>query len=63
MTNNGPPAIGGLCGLLLGLFLAVDLLLFGTIRLDSALVVILPIVLLVVGVVAGLFAPLTMLRR
>jgi hypothetical protein len=63
VSERGHPALGGLFGLLLGVFLAVDLLLLGAFRLDSPLVVILPVLLLVVGIVAGLFAPLKMLRR
>lgn len=60
---NGHPALGAFAGLLLGVFLAVDLLLANVIRLDSALVVVLPVAGLVLGVVLGWFGPLAFLRR
>ena len=63
MAVEGHPGIGALSGLLFGVFLAVDLLLLGTMRLDNALVVLLPLLSLVVGVAVGWFAPLKMLRR
>jgi len=63
MSNHGHPAIAALCGLMFGVFLAVDLLLLGTMRLDNALVVIMPLISLIVGVSLGWLAPLKMLRR
>ena len=61
--QSGRPIIGAIAGFLFGIALAVDLLLLGTIPLDSALVVLLPVIFLVVGIVAGIFAPLRFLRR
>jgi hypothetical protein len=63
MPNNGHPLIGAITGLLFGLFLAIDLLLLGAFRLDNALVILLPVLSLIVGIAAGLFAPLKMLSR
>ena len=61
--QRGRPVIGALAGLLLGLFLAVDLLLLGTIPVDNAMVVILPLLGLLAGLAVGLMAPLGFLRR
>ena len=62
-ARHGRPVIGAIAGLLFGLFLAVDLLLLGTIPLDNALVVILPLAGLVLGIAIGIFAPLGFLKR
>jgi hypothetical protein len=61
--QRGRPVLGAIAGLLFGLALATDLLLLGSIALDSALVVLLPIIFLVLGIAAGIFAPLRFLRR
>ncbi len=61
-AKRGHPVLGAIAGLFLGIFLALDLLLLGTIPLDNALVVILPVLGLVVGIAAGLFAPLRISR-
>ena len=55
---RGRPVLGGIAGFFLGVFVAYDLLLFKVIVSDSPLVVILPLVLLVVGVALGIWAPL-----
>jgi len=60
---NGRPAVGGIAGLLLGIFLAVDLLLTGSVALDSPWVLILPVLGLVLGALLGWFGPLGFLRR
>lgn len=60
---NGRPALGGIAGLLLGIFLAVDLLLMGSIALDSPWVIIVPILGLVLGALLGWLGPLGFLRR
>ncbi len=62
-NERGRPVLGAIFGLLLGLFLAVDLLLLGVIPLESPMVIILPLVFLAIGVFGGLFAPLKVLRR
>ena len=60
----GGPVLGGFSGFFLGLFLAFDLFLLKVIASDSALFVVLPIVLMVVGIALGLAAPaLDRLRR
>ena len=61
--QRGRPVIGAIAGFFFGLFLAVDLLLMNVIPLDSAQVVLLPLIFLVVGVLAGLFAPARFLKR
>lgn len=60
---RGRPVLGAIAGLFLGIAIAADLLLFGTIAVDSALTILLPVVFLVLGGVAGFFAPLRFLRR
>ncbi len=62
-VRRGRPAIGAIAGFLLGLFLAADLLLFGAIRLDNWLILVLPVVLAIAGFAVGWFAPLAFLRR
>jgi len=61
--QRGRPVLGAIAGFIFGLALALDLLLAGTIPLDSALVVLLPVIFLVVGIAVGIFAPLRFLRR
>ena len=58
MRAHGHPVWGGINGLFLGLFVALDLLFFGVVRLDSVVITILPIVGIVVGVALGYWAPL-----
>lgn len=60
---RGRPVLGSIFGLLLGIAVAADLLLLGAFALDSAMVVVLPIVFLVLGLLGGLYAPLGYLRR
>ncbi len=60
---NGRPAVGAIAGFFLGLFIAIDLLLLNTIRLDSPLVIILPVVGLILGAILGWLGPLSFLRR
>ncbi len=55
--------LGAIFGLLFGIFLTVDLLLLGTFPLDSAMVLVLPLVSLIAGVILGVAAPLRFLRR
>jgi hypothetical protein len=59
MKFRGRPIMGGIFGFLLFLFVALDLLFFGVIPLNSALITILPIVGIIVGVVWAYFAPLS----
>ena len=55
--RRGHPALGGFAGFLFGLSLDVTLLVFGVLRLDSILLVILPVALLLLGVLWGVWAP------
>ena len=50
--------LGPIFGLLLGIFLAVDFIIFGVIAFDSVLVVVLPVVGLVLGGVLAFTSPL-----
>jgi hypothetical protein len=58
MKYRGRPVLAALSGCFTGLFLALDLVFFGAIRLDNIMVTGLPIVGLVTGVLLALWAPL-----
>jgi hypothetical protein len=55
---RGRPVFGAISGLLFGLFVALDLILFGLVPLDSVLALVLPVVGLVLGIVVGVTTPL-----
>jgi hypothetical protein len=55
---RGRPVLAALCGFFTGLFLALDLVFFGAIRLDNLAVTILPVVGLIGGTLLALWAPL-----
>jgi uncharacterized YccA/Bax inhibitor family protein len=57
MRRRGRPVLGAICGLFLGIFVALDLLMFNVRPLDTLSVVVLPLVGLVLGIVIGLAAP------
>lgn len=59
---RGRPVLGALCGLLLGAFLAFDLLQMSFMPLDSVLVVAVPVGGFVLGALLGMIAPLRFLR-
>lgn len=54
---KGRPVRGFFAGLFLGIFLDLDLALGGVVKLSSVVLTILPVVLIVVGVALGLWAP------
>lgn len=58
MKPRGRPVLAALSGFFLGLFIAIDLLLFGVIPLDSALLTFLPILGLIVVPAVAIFAPI-----
>lgn len=62
MSGRGRPILGAICGLLLGLFLGIDLFLFGIVPLDSVVITLLVVLGLVAGIVLGLRAPLNRSR-
>jgi hypothetical protein len=55
---RGRPVLGAFSGFFFGLFLGLDLLFFGVIRLDSVLITILPILGLIAGIALARWAPL-----
>ena len=55
---KGRPVRGLFGGLLLGIFVDIDLVFGGIVKLDSVVLTVLPIALLVVGVLLGLWAPI-----
>ena len=58
MRRRGRPVRGFFAGLLLGLFLSLDLALMGAVKLESAVLTILPAALAVLGLILGWWAPL-----
>ncbi len=56
--QQGRPVLGAISGLLFGFFLALDLMMLGTISLSSLLVVALPILGLVGGAALGRWSPI-----
>jgi uncharacterized YccA/Bax inhibitor family protein len=57
MSTRGRPILGGFAGLLFGLSLALALLVFGIVALDSILLVVAPILGVIVGVLLAFVAP------
>jgi hypothetical protein len=55
---KGRPVRGLIGGLLLGIFVDIDLALSGVVKLESVVLTIVPIALLVVGLLLGLWAPI-----
>ena len=58
MKFKGRPVLGAFMGFLFFLFLALDLVFFGVIPLNSAFITILPLVGIVVGLVWAMLGPL-----
>ena len=58
MRQRGRPLRGFFAGLLLGIFLSLDLALMGAVKLESAVLTILPAALAVLGLILGWWAPL-----
>lgn len=52
------PVLGTISGLVFGVFLALDLVLFGIVPLDSAVLVVVPVVGLLLGILLGVTSPL-----
>ena len=59
MKFNGRPVMGAIFGFLFFFFIALDLLFFGVIALNSALITILPLVGIVLGLVWAMLGPLS----
>jgi hypothetical protein len=59
MKFKGRPVMGAIFGFLFFLFIALDLLFFGVIALNSALITILPLVGIVLGLVWAMLGPLS----
>ena len=57
MKSKGHPIRGAIAGLFFGLFLSLDLLIFGVVALDSNVLAILPLLGLVAGIALGMTAP------
>ena len=59
MRFKGRPVMGAIFGFLFFFFIALDLLFFGVIALNSALITILPVVGIVLGLVWAMLGPLS----
>lgn len=62
-NRRGRPVVGAIAGLLLGVFLALDLVLLGLLPTNAGLLTVLPVAGLAAGIAAGLTAPFARLRR
>ena len=58
MKSKGHPIRGAIAGLFFGLFLSLDLLVFGVVALDADILAILPLLGLIAGLALGLTAPM-----
>jgi hypothetical protein len=58
MKSRGRPVLGGIAGFFFFLFLAVDLLTFGVIPLNSPLITVLPVLGIALGIAFAFWAPL-----
>ena len=58
MKARGRPVLGGFAGFFFFLFLAIDLLAFGVIPVNSPLITLLPVLGIVLGIVWAFWAPL-----
>lgn len=58
MHARGRPVLAGFAGFLFGLSMSLALLVFGVVKLDSKVLVVLPIAWIVVGVAWAFWAPL-----
>lgn len=56
--QRGRPLLGAFAGLFLGLFVALDLILFGILPLESGLIWVFAVIGIVLGVALGVWAPL-----
>ena len=57
-SRRGRPILGAVMGLLLGVFVALDLLLFGIVAFDSALLYLFPVLGIALGIGLAMWAPL-----
>jgi hypothetical protein len=58
VNHRGRPLRGAIAGFFLGLFLSLDLLIFGVVALDADILAVLPVLGLLAGLALGLTAPL-----
>lgn len=58
MKQRGRPIRGAIAGLFFGLFVSLDLVIFGVLALDADVLAVIPLLGLVAGVVLGVMAPM-----
>ena len=58
MKQRGHPVRGAIAGLFFGLFVSLDLVIFGVLALEADILAVIPVLFLAVGVLLGLKAPL-----
>ena len=57
MKQRGRPIRGALAGLFLGLFVSLDLVIFGVLALDADVLALFPVLGLIAGLALGVVAP------
>jgi hypothetical protein len=58
VKQRGRPVRGAIAGLLLGLFVSLDLVIFGVVALDADVLALIPLLGILAGVLLGVTAPL-----
>jgi hypothetical protein len=58
VKQRGHPIRGAIAGLLFGIFVSLDLVIFGVLALDANLLALIPVLGLVAGVLLGVTTPL-----
>jgi hypothetical protein len=58
VKHRGRPIRGAIAGLFFGIFVSLDLVIFGVVALDADVLAVLPLLGLVAGVLLGVMAPI-----
>ena len=58
MKRRGHPVRGAIAGLFFGMFISLDLVIFGVVALDANVLAVIPVLGIVAGVVLGVMAPM-----
>ena len=58
MKRRGHPIRGAIAGLFFGMFISLDLVIFGVVALDADVLAVLPLLGLIAGVALGVMAPM-----
>jgi hypothetical protein len=58
VKQRGHPVRGAIAGLLFGLSISLDLVIFGVVALDAAVLALIPLLGIVAGILLGVMAPM-----